>query len=179
MCKAQKDLADATAWYYEVANLSCTCNLRPSPISGILDHISDTNQEITGTVALAHTAPNPAFQPQASQDVILDESEDGAVIDDAAIHGGTLEAPQDEDDNILSQEGATPASPLARILTRDPEASFPPMKGEAQRAYEQLVAFLEPRKNAQRYDPGFDTWTWTRLEAMKNLLWEYVNSSQT
>ncbi|EKM75371.1 hypothetical protein AGABI1DRAFT_132271 [Agaricus bisporus var. burnettii JB137-S8] len=111
-------------------------------------------------------------------------SETEAVIDDEYIHGGSL----DDDEYSLAEEPKGIASNVPPPNTstqpyfhiRDPEASIAPDKDDARKAHTDLVCLLQPqRTNTPGYvDPQLDSWTRKRLNAMRMLLWTYVDGSK-
>ena len=129
-----------------------------------------SNQHGIGTTTIPEL---PGAEIHSGTGVISDESEDGAVIDDPIIHGGSVNGVEVDDEchnPPNDPPNQIPISPpkFTCAQTRDPEASFPPSKDDVRRAYTDITDVLEPRKNGQKCDPDLDGWTRT---AMKELFW--------
>ncbi|KAG5633434.1 hypothetical protein H0H81_007835, partial [Sphagnurus paluster] len=160
-CAANRAIQAAAAAKYSVLDAHDALEKKTAHYETLLalsaDHLEDHQ-------------PNHQGVAQGIPGDIVDESEDGAVIDDIAVHGGTLD---DDDDEPKPEPKTTSTSKSC-----DPEASMPPGKEEAQKAHEDLSNLLHPpRKSGRGYiDPHLDSWTRTCLEAMQMLLWTYISN---
>jgi len=96
----------------------------------------------------------PNSSPQLAEDDVgaYDESEEGAVIDNDAIHGGSLDDNDEEGEEVMDIPNQS--SGMTHIHRCDPGASIPPTKDDAKAAYEDLKCLLEPSdKHGHRLNP--------------------------
>jgi hypothetical protein len=97
----------------------------------------------------------------------VDESEDGAVIEDVG------DAPEGMDEGVDAVENDIDEPFIAKNLAR-----MVIDKAAAASALADLKLHMKPKRNVKgdRYaDPGFDSLTRIRLENMKSLLWVFVD----
>lgn len=112
-----------------------------------------------------------SMDPKDAVEVETDISEDGAVIDDDTVHGGSLDEEEDQNDVASGQQ--------SYHKTRNADTSMPPMEDEARKARDALDKVLAPRKdNGRKLDPCLDSWTQVRLEAMHMLFCEFLTGDR-
>lgn len=136
-------------------------------------------QDAEGVAVTAINTMATLERTNGEQITIEDESELGAVFDHDDVHGGFI----DDGMNLMNlpdePSGDLQIMPTQAPSTQAPEGqnSRPPTKDEARAALTDLSLILKPpRKTGARYkDPSLDLLLRNRLEAIKMLLWTYID----